>query len=465
MHTSIACLRTIARHAALCFLALSFTAQTAQAVEYSTRTKGNTKVRVYEQRLMPETSGATSGGPGHVIAKYSDLIQKAIAYKTAHPSETVEIRFTTYRMSYDIYMGFNPASTSTYLGVSDSDFAGADSEKLLWSFCKAAQAGVIVKLIIHKNGESSIPLSTITNYLDTNGGANLSYKIVGWGSGSNDQMHNKFLLVNKSRSGSTDYHSLVYTTSANVDEWQAYGPISGKNWQQTGVLLYQNSGVYNAYKKYFDDALWPHAEDTSAAAFRSTMASLHAAPGGLNYAEDANGVSAYFYPVSAANLWSPSHNPVAKVFDVINNASGVTAPFVKMNQAYLRFHNASWTEFGEIFMDEIDTMATRHSIDLSNTSVANVRFVVMDDDAGSGDYSPIASNRLSLAQPTHSKNFSFALTRSGTPHYYSIGGSKNAKYNDFVLKANNMIMIHEVGSTNKEVYQDFYDVFDYAFDY
>ena len=74
-------------------------------------------------------------------------------------------------MSYDLYMGFNPASTSTYLGVSDSDFAGADSEKLLWSFCKAAQAGVIVKLIIHKNGESSIPLSTITNYLDTNGGA------------------------------------------------------------------------------------------------------------------------------------------------------------------------------------------------------------------------------------------------------------------------------------------------------
>lgn len=465
MQTAIALLRTVAGRVITCVFTVLLITPTAHAVEYSTRTKGNTQVRVYEQRLMPATSGGTSGGPGHVIAKYSDLIQKAIAYKTAHPGEAVEIRFTMYRMSFDIYMGFNPASSSTYLGVSDSDFAGADSEKLLWSFCKAAQAGVIVKLIIHKNGESAIPLSTLTSYLDTNGGANLSYKIVGWGAGSNDQMHNKFLLVNKTRSGSTDYHSIVYTTSANVDDWQAYGPISGKNWQQTGVLLYQNSGVYNAYKKYFDDALWPHAEDTSAAAFRSTMASLHAAPGGLNYAEDADGISAYFYPVSAGNLWSPAYNPVAKVFDIINNASGVTAPFVKMNQAYLRFHHASWTEFGEIFMDEINTMASRHSIDLSDPGIANVRGVAMDDDDDGNDFSPIASNRLSLDQPTHSKNFTFALTANGTPHYYSIGGSTNAKTNDFVLKANNAVMIHEVGSANKEVYQDLYDVFEYIFNY
>lgn len=245
---AIAFLRAVTRCSALCLLGLAFIAQTAHAVEYATRTKGNTKVRVYEQRLMPETSGGTSGGPGHVIAKYSDLVQKAIAYKAAHPGETVEIRFTTYRMSFDIYMGFNP-SASTYLRVSDSDFAGSDSEKLIWSFCKAAQAGVIVKLIIHKAGESGIPLSSITDYLDTSGGPNLSYKIVGWGNSSNEQMHNKFLLVNKTRSGSNDYHSIVYTTSANVDEWQAYGPIGSKNWQQTGVLLYQNSGVYNAYKK------------------------------------------------------------------------------------------------------------------------------------------------------------------------------------------------------------------------
>jgi hypothetical protein len=465
MPGSIAFVRSVARSVTACLCALLLLIQTAHAVEYATRTKGNTKVRIYEQRLMPSTSGSLTGGPGHVIAKYSDLIQKAIAYKTAHSSETVEIRFTMYRMSYDVYMGFNPASSATYLGVSDTDFAGADSEKLLYSFCKAAQAGVIVKLILHKEGESAIPLSTITNYLDSNGGANLSYKIVGWGDGSNDQMHNKFLLVSKTRSGSTDYHSIVYTTSANVDDWQAYGPISGKNWQQTGVLLYQNSGVYNAYKKYFDDALWPHAEDTSATAFRATMASLHSAPGGLNYPEDADGISAYFYPVSAGNLWSPSYNPVANVFDIINNASGVTAPFVKMNQAFLRFHHASWTEFGEILMDEIDTMAVRHSIDLSDTSVANVRFVTMDDDDDGNDFSPIASNRLSLDQPTHSKNFTFALTRSGTPHYYSIGGSTNAKYNDFVLKANNMIVIHEVGSANKEIYQDLYDGFDYIFNY
>ncbi len=121
------------RFAATCFSALFALHAVSEAIEYPTRTKGNTSVRIYEQRLMNETDAGGAGGPGHVIAKYSDLIQKAIAYKTAHSGETVEIRFTTYRMSREVYIGFNPAASSTYLDVSNTDFAGADSEKLIWS--------------------------------------------------------------------------------------------------------------------------------------------------------------------------------------------------------------------------------------------------------------------------------------------------------------------------------------------
>lgn len=454
--------RHLIKRAGLCMCGLLFASVSLTAVEYPTRTKGATKVRIYEQQLMPETSGGISGGPGHVIAKYADLVNKAIAYKQQHPSQTVEIRFATYKMSYDIYCGFNPADTASYLKVSDSDFAGNNSEKLIWSFCKAAQAGVKVKMIIHKEGESSIPLSTITGYLDANGGANLQYKVVNWGNGSNEQMHNKFLLVSRTRSGSTDYNSIVYTTSANVDEWKAYGPKSSKNWAQTGVLLYQNSGVYNAYKKYFDDALWVHAADTSATAFRNTMATLHSTGSGINYPEDADGVSAYFYPVSDANFWTATYNPHKYVLDIINTGSGVTEPYVKMNQGYVRFNHASWTEFGARFMTAITTMATKHGITLGSSSVSNVRCVVMDSDTN-GFTPPIASNRVALNKETHSKNMTYALTVNGTANYYSTGGSTNAKYNDFVLKANNIIMIREVGSANKEVYQDFYDVFQYAF--
>lgn len=444
-----------------CILVLSF-ATLAQAVEYTTRTKGNSKVRLYEQRMMPETSG-TSGGPGHVIAKYSDLVQKAIAYKQANSGDVVEIRFATYRMSLDVYVGFNPGAPSTYLNVSNTDFACADSEKLLYSFCKAAQAGVIVKLIIHKEGETGVSLSAITGYLDTNGGANLSYKIVGWGEGSDDQMHNKFLLINKTRSGSNNYSSSVYTTSANVDEWRVYGPKSSKNWQQTGVLVFQNTGLYNAYKKYFDEALWPHAETECANAFRNTMATLHAAPGGLNYPEDADGISAYFYPVTPANFWSTAYNPTAKILDIINHTSGVSAPYVKMSQGFFRFTFSEWDEFGENFMYDINTMASVHAINLANIAVSAVRCVVMDYDNDAAAFSPIAANRLALGKMTHSKNMMFAFNLGGSAHYYSYGGSTNAKYNDFALKANNILMIHEVGSANKEVYQDFYDIFDYAF--
>lgn len=435
----------------------------AHAVEYAVRTKGTTKVQVIEQRHMPETSGSTVGGPGHVVAKFSDLIQKAIAYKTAHPTEAVEIRSATYKMAMDLYVGFNPASPSTYLNVSNSDFAGADSEKLLWSYCKAAQAGVNVKLIIHKEGESGTSLSAIKAYLDTNGGPNLSYRFVGWGDASDDQMHNKFLLINKMRSGTTDQHSVVYTATANFDEWRAYGPVSGNNWHQSGVVLHQNIALYGAYLKYFDSALWPFAQDTNPSAFRTAMLNLHSAPGGLNYAEDSDGISAYFYPYFAPNVWTTSGNPVAKIMKIINTEANVTAPFVKMDQAYLRFHNSTWPEFGAYFMTDIKEMALQHALDLSSSATSNVKFVAMDDDNAGTDFSPMANANVHRNKKTHAKNFQFALTMGGTPHYYAISGSTNAKHNDFMLKANNMIVIHEVGAAAKEVYLDFGEMFSYMF--
>lgn len=457
-------LRRILSSAAVLGLALMAGANTVAAKVYPTRTKGGTKVVVYEQKPWVGFPSSSTTDNGEVIAKYSDLLQKAIAYKIAHSSESVEVRFATYKLGYDLYVGFN-AGSSSYRKVADSDFAGSDSEKLIWSFCKAAQAGVNVKIIIHKAGDTS--LGTMTGYLDTHGGSNLSYQVVDWGGGSNEQMHNKFLLVNKTRSGSSDYHSVVYTTSANVDDWSGYGPISAKNWQQTGVLVYQNSGVYDAYKKYFDDALWPHASDSNADDFRDTMTALHLAAGGLNYAEDADGISAYFYPVpdisGTDTFWHVDYNPHASVMDMINTVSGVTAPYVKMNQGYLRFDASGSTEFGDKFMEDITTMASVHGIDLSDTSVANVRFVIYDSDHSGSDLSPIASNRISYPRSTHSKNMTYALTWSGNAHYYSTGGSTNAKINGFTKKANNIIMIHEVGSADKEVYQDFKDVFENIF--
>jgi hypothetical protein len=108
-------------------------------------------------------------------------------------------------------------------------------------------------------------------------------------------------------------------------------------------------------------------------------------------------------------------------------------------------------------------MASVHAINLANTAVSAVRCVVMDYDNDAAAFSPIAANRLALGKMTHSKNMMFAFNLGGSAHYYSYGGSTNAKYNDFALKANNILMIHEVGSANKEIYQDFYDIFDYAF--
>ncbi len=441
-------------------LATILLSNAAHAVVYAVHTKGTTKIQVVEQRHMPESS-SSAGGPGHVVAKFSDLIQNAIAYKTAHPTEAVEIRSATYKMALDTYVGFNPSSTSTYLNVSNSDFAGSDSEKLIYSYCKAAQAGVKVQMIIHLASDASI--ADVKAYLDANGGPNLSYRFVGWGTGSDEQMHNKFMLVNKIRSGTSDLSSVVYTATANFDEWRAYGPVSGNNWHQAGVLVSQNSGLYGAYKKYFDSALWPHAQNTSPTAFRATMQSLHTAPGGLNYPEDSSGISAYFYPYDGSDVWSTTANPMAKIMHTINTDANLTGPYVKMDQAYLRFHNAAWSELGAALMTDIKEMALQHGLNLSSSSTSNVKFVVMDDDDDGNDYSPLASANVHRNKKTHGKTSQFAYTQGGTPHYYSLTGSTNAKYNDFMLKANNMIVVHESGTGNNPVYEDFGDMFSYMF--
>lgn len=441
-------------------LATILLSNAAHAVIYPVRTKGTAKVQVIEQRHMAE-SGSTVGGPGHVVAKFSDLIQNAIAYKTAHPTETVEIRSATYKMALDAYVGFNPGNASTYLNVSDSDFAGSDSEKLIYSYCKAAQAGVKVQMNIHLASDASI--AQVKAYLDANGGPNLSYRFVGWGTGSDEQMHNKFMLINKIRSGTSDQSSVVYTATANFDEWRAYGPVSGNNWHQAGVIVSQNDGLYGAYKKYFDSALWPHAQDTSPTAFRATMQSLHTASGGLNHAEDSSGISAYFYPYYGTNVWSTTANPMAKIMQTINTGANVTAPYVKMDQAYLRFHNNAWSELGAALMTDIHEMALQHGLDLSSSSTSNVKFVVMDDDDDGDDYSPLPGAKVHRNKKTHGKTSQFAYTQGGTPHYYSLTGSTNAKYNDFMLKANNMIVIHESGTGNNPVYGDFGDMFSYMF--
>ncbi|MCC5022389.1 MAG: hypothetical protein J6386_06165 [Candidatus Synoicihabitans palmerolidicus] len=260
---------------------------------------------------------------------------------------------------------------------------------------------------------------------------------------------------------------MVYTTSANVDDWSGYGPISSKNWQPTGVLVYQNSGVYDAFERYFDEALWPHATDTSATAFRSTMTTLHTASGGLHYAEDSDGISAYCYPVPVVSgtdtFWNGDYNPHPLVMETINTVSGITAPYVKMNQGYLRFDASGSDEFGDQFMQDINTMASVHGINLASSAGSNVRFVMHNSDHSGSDLSPIASTRIADPRSTHSKNMTYAFTWSGTPHYYSTGGSPNAKLNGFTEKANHIIMIHEAGAADKEVYQNLKDVFENIF--
>jgi hypothetical protein len=429
----------------------------------STITVGSTSVKIYSY----DPQGTAED---HVAFKYGDLLNRAATYKNAHPSEAVEVKFVMYKFEKNVYVGFNPDSSS-YGYVKNTDFAGDDSERLIWSVVKAAKNKVQVKLVFHNPTSDDISsylndymndfcynstTEKVSDYLQFRRNDNW-YAPLG-GQDTLVQQHNKFMLVNKYAT----YTNALYITSNNIDLHTATGrPTASKDWTQCGTLLWNNAGLYNAYSRYFDK-IFDNYNNVQAfwTAVRSGGTYNHA-NGNLNYS-DAN-FSAYFYPMpvtatngdmndSTHNAWVPAFNPVAAITDEMVAATG-QARYVKINM-----YNLKTDPYGNKFISRMHDLQNS----ANNTDIKCYVNVDTEDPGGTNLTTALSfMDELVYGAKTHCKNYTYAFSTGGTLKYYSITGSTNAKKSEYCFKANNALVIKETTSAHP-VYDEFKAVFEDA---
>ena len=386
-----------------------------------------------------------------VTFKYSDLINRAIAFKQMNPEVEVQIKFVIYKIEKDLYIGFNPKHDS-YGKVRGYDHGEENSEKLILSLIKAAKSKIDTRLIYHNPSDDRGINSYLGIYMDDLCFESeseyvrdyLAYKKVSWIEGATyGQQHNKYLLVNYHSSNATDYSNTVYVSTANVDPHDDYGSPTGREWVQSGILISGNAGLYAAYDHYFEK-IWSNT--TSRSDFWSSVryeGEYNHSNSSLNYSD--NVFSAYFFPIPTTfcdSSWDTIYNPVAKIVNEIKIDGSECALTINM------YHLKTDT-FGQRLYNELRTI---NNIDIKSAIHRDSR------NGARALYSELGD--LYWAAPTHTKNYTVRTNTQAGNIYYSITGSTNAKWDAYCSKSNNQLVIKEID--NPYIHDAFVEIFNYA---
>lgn len=428
-----------------------------KALEYHRVGDSSTRVKVYRY--------ARGHGDQHrVIFKYADLLNRAVQYKIDNPGSVVEVRFALYKISSDLFVGFDPERPDGYGLVNGRDIKtkvpgspdakpvldGEGSEKLVYSILKAKKAGVDLKFVYHNPDD----LGALQQYFGSTA-ASFSRQ-VNWGPEGVNQMHNKFLTVmTKSPTGRKSY--AVYVATSNADAFGTdFKPLFDV--AQTGVLVRGNAGLHDAYANYFR-YLWDDAYDVLK--FRKDVQAAHLRDE-LNYA-DAN-VQAYFFPIPKKNVepgddytvaWVPKYNPIASLMLKMESATGPR--HVKMSMYYCGAPTSyDWFSYRVLIgLDTVERVGggshIRTAINEGNT----------ESELGSCDVFTLPDGHvLGRGARTHEKNTLFAFGRA--QEFYSVTGSANLHRHEYTHKANNLLVLLERTAEHpiyNELKDQFYDVF------
>lgn len=404
------------------------------------------------------------------IFKYGDLLNRAIAYKNAHPSTDVNIRFAMYKMSNLAYVGFNP-DHSSYGYVKGSDFGGDHSEKLMYSIVKAALNQVYIDFVYQANVSDDV-YTYITGFMEDPCVTDPSRKVkdylrirkVTWGTEAHQQMHAKFMTVSHYAGDGAAVLNTTYCTTGNVDNHGSSDGIpTGKDWVQSGVLINGHPELMQSYNEYFDLIFNNY---NSQASFKSSVRAQHAM-NSLNY-DDAH-FSSYFTPIPVSpqgnytyipetgdsssangNAWDTTFNPVAKYVAQMAVLPGDR--YFKANVYHLKTDN-----FGKQLYNELYNIY--HS---ASPGLKHFRWVVKTNSYE--HIFPLSNfNNIGIiTEPaaTHSKDYLFAF--SAVSRYYTITGSTNLKLDEYTSKANSSVVIKE-NTTAHPVYNAFKDIYNYEY--
>lgn len=386
-----------------------------------------------------------------VTFKYSDLINRAIAYKEKNPEVEVQILFAIYKIEKDLYIGFNPKHDS-YGKVRGYDHGEENSEKLILSLIKAAKFKIVTRLIYHNPADDRGINNYFSIYMDDLCFESESeyvrdyfaYKKVYWVEGTTyGQQHNKYLLINYHSGDVTDYSNSIYISTANVDPHDDYGRPTGREWVQSGILISGNSGLYRAYEHYFDK-IWDN--NTSRSAFWNSVryeGEYNHHDRSLNYSDDV--FSAYFFPIPTTfceSSWDTIYNPVAKVVNEIGDDG-------YERELTINMYHLKTDTFGLRLYNELKT--------IGNINIKSA--IHLDSRNGARDlFSKLGE--LYWAAPTHTKNYTVCVNTHDSRIYYSITGSTNAKWDAYCSKSNNQLVIKE--TDNPYIHDAFVDIFNSA---
>ena len=396
--------------------------------------------------------------PDYPEFMYVDVINRAIAYKTANPEETVTLNFAMYDMSL---------KTRFYYRTDDEKYgrlSGVDSEGRTETLCdslaRAAQNGLYVNCAIQANSQqeniktkfnSLAELDCIEAGKKVSDYLKVSY--VTWGTASAEQMHCKFISASHYlMDDGTVMKNAVFISTSNVDGVDAQGNFSsGQDRMQSAVLVSGSSGIYNAYCRYFS-IISEYAENQEG--FRTAVRDLHA-KGELNYSDKY--FSTYFTPIPTdpEDAWTPGYNPVVEYIEEMAASSG---PRLFYANVYHYNTNPSYgfgikvlSSIKDIANDGKGQLLAKWLIETNSAAskgyVSDTAFLRAVKETGAARYYTVDQK-----VKTHCKNYLFAYTKDGEMKYVSITGSTNLKWDGAYKKANSSIAIKEYG--------DYHPVFD-----
>ena len=380
------------------------------------------------------------------------------------------VDFAIYKLALNVWTCVDPRESNygTVFGqTSGGCNAGTGNSKLIYQLLDAARAGVVVRVVYHNPGTGD----KIWPYLSglSNRPANFKVHRADWPKGdTSGQMHNKFMLVShiQREDGSTARHS-TFVGTANVDY---FGKDDGKSnsfsklkYLQSAILVRENRGLFDAYKRYHDVLLrhtvTPDRVDTSgsasgAGATRQRAFWTEMRGNNINWVSGDGKMQAFFYPVPNPNqLWDVRTNAVAKFVDRMAADPTTNTRYVKINMYHMKYGTG-------IVKPLIDTLAgipvsKRHirivyKKDSSGETESKLRaagFQAGSKSSGGGDFQFNDSSGKFSDYKTHAKNYQFVYYNAQPAReYVTITGSANCKDDAYETKANSQLVIVETGS-------------------
>lgn len=391
--------------------------------------------------------------PNYPLFMYVDIINRAIAYKQAHPAEDVTVDFAMYSLYLNTEFYFDLEDVN-YGHVSGTKIAGR-TENICETLVRAAQNGIVVSAVLQSHSRQA----DIKAFMDAcilqdssfepgkKVGDYLSVEYITWGSNSAQQMHSKFVAVNHYQmDDNTEMHDAVYLSTSNIDKVEETGEFTtDKDRMQSGILISGSTGVYDSYCHYFD-LISDYPDDQ--AAFRAAVRAAHDA-GTLNYSDEY--FSTYFMPVplTPEDAWCSGYNPTVEYIEELADSSGNRLLYCNVyhynTKPSLGFGIRVLETIEDIASDGKGTLFTKWMVETNSAAATGY-----GSDQGFLDaleaLGPACYYEADQYLKTHCKNFLFAYKYENEMKFVSITGSTNLKWDGAYMKANASIAIKEYGN-------------------